>query len=166
MKSWAKCIHLHSRKCIWKCRLRNGGNFVSASNVKGDGICLSAASNSHYRALPIYRGHLSPNDSRKDRTEVLTHGVLCLVQSIVLYCYAIYRKSAVFAFISLWIVLSHSAGPGFCSNLSYIVMPYVIDTKCPAYSILHSTLINWVNIYLGGGMSPIRCQNVTMANAY
>ena len=24
-------IHFHSRKCIWKCRLRDGGNFVSAS---------------------------------------------------------------------------------------------------------------------------------------
>ena len=98
----------------------------------------------------------------------LTHEVLCFVQSNVLYCYAIYRKSAVFAFafISIWIVLSHNAGPGFCWNLSYIVMPYVIDTKCPAYSILHSTLINWANIYLGGGMSPIRCQAVTRANAY
>ena len=61
----------------------------------------------------------------------LTHEVLCLVQSVVLYCYAIYRKSAVFAFISIWIVLSHSAGPGFCWNLSYIVMPYVIWYQMP-----------------------------------
>ena len=29
-----KYIHFHSRKCIWKCCLRNGDNFVSAS------ICL------------------------------------------------------------------------------------------------------------------------------
>ena len=30
-KSWAKFIHFHSRKCIRKCRLRNGGNFASTS---------------------------------------------------------------------------------------------------------------------------------------
>ena len=35
MKSSAKCIHPHSTKCIWKCRLGNGGNFVSASMFKG-----------------------------------------------------------------------------------------------------------------------------------
>ena len=26
-----KILHFHSRKCIWKCRLRNSGHFVSAS---------------------------------------------------------------------------------------------------------------------------------------
>ena len=32
VKSQAKSIHFHSRKCIWKCRLQNGGHyFVSAS---------------------------------------------------------------------------------------------------------------------------------------
>ena len=31
MKSFSKFIHFHSRKCIWKCRLENGGYFVSAS---------------------------------------------------------------------------------------------------------------------------------------
>ena len=28
---WAKFMHFHSRKCIWKCRLRNSFHFVSAS---------------------------------------------------------------------------------------------------------------------------------------
>ena len=27
---WSKLTHFHSRKCIWKCRLRNGGHFASA----------------------------------------------------------------------------------------------------------------------------------------
>ena len=36
MKSWAKFKHFHSRKCIWKCCLENGGHFVSAS------MCLRA----------------------------------------------------------------------------------------------------------------------------
>ena len=31
VKSQAKFIHFHSRKCIWKFCLRNGGNFVSTS---------------------------------------------------------------------------------------------------------------------------------------
>ena len=31
VKSLSKFINFHSRKCIWKCRLRNGGHFVSAS---------------------------------------------------------------------------------------------------------------------------------------
>ena len=31
VKSWPKFIHFHWRKCIWKCRLVNGGHFVSAS---------------------------------------------------------------------------------------------------------------------------------------
>ena len=31
VKSKAKFIHFHSRKCIWKCRLRNGVYLVSAS---------------------------------------------------------------------------------------------------------------------------------------
>ena len=31
MKSYAKFKHFHSMKCVWKCRLWNGGNFVSAS---------------------------------------------------------------------------------------------------------------------------------------
>ena len=31
VKSQQKCIHFHSRKCIWKCRLENSGHFVSAS---------------------------------------------------------------------------------------------------------------------------------------
>ena len=30
-KILSKLIHLHSRKCIWKCRLENGDHFVSAS---------------------------------------------------------------------------------------------------------------------------------------
>ena len=31
MKSYSKFEYLHSRKCDWKCRLGNGGHFVSAS---------------------------------------------------------------------------------------------------------------------------------------
>ena len=31
MKSQSKFKHFHSWKCIWKCRLGNGGHFVSAS---------------------------------------------------------------------------------------------------------------------------------------
>ena len=31
MKYYSKFIHFHSRKCMWKCRVRNGGHFVSAS---------------------------------------------------------------------------------------------------------------------------------------
>ena len=31
VKSQPKFIHFHSWKCIWKCRLENGGHFVSAS---------------------------------------------------------------------------------------------------------------------------------------
>ena len=31
VKSYAKFIHFHSQKCIWKCRLRNGVYLVSAS---------------------------------------------------------------------------------------------------------------------------------------
>ena len=31
MKSQSNFIHCHSRKCIWKCRLENGGHFGSAS---------------------------------------------------------------------------------------------------------------------------------------
>ena len=31
MKSQSKFKHFHSRKCIWKCRLENGGHLVSAS---------------------------------------------------------------------------------------------------------------------------------------
>ena len=31
MKSKAKLAHFHARKCIWKCRLRNGGHLVSPS---------------------------------------------------------------------------------------------------------------------------------------
>ena len=31
MKSLSKFIHFHSRKCVWKCRLENGGHIVSAS---------------------------------------------------------------------------------------------------------------------------------------
>ena len=31
MKFQSKCKHFHSRKCVWTCRQRNGGHFVSAS---------------------------------------------------------------------------------------------------------------------------------------
>ena len=31
MKYQSKSIHFHARKCIWKCRLENGGQLVSAS---------------------------------------------------------------------------------------------------------------------------------------
>ena len=31
VKSLSKFYHFRSRKCVWKCRLRNGGHFVSAS---------------------------------------------------------------------------------------------------------------------------------------
>ena len=31
MKFNSKCIHFHQRKSIWKCRLTNGGYYVSAS---------------------------------------------------------------------------------------------------------------------------------------
>ena len=31
MKSWAKFLHFHSRKCIWKCRLGNDRSIFSAS---------------------------------------------------------------------------------------------------------------------------------------
>ena len=31
VKSLSKCIRFYSRKCIWNCRLKNGGHFVSAS---------------------------------------------------------------------------------------------------------------------------------------
>ena len=33
MKSYAKFIHFHWRKFIWKCHLENGGNFFFAFNV-------------------------------------------------------------------------------------------------------------------------------------
>ena len=35
MKFQSKFIHFNSRKCIWKCRLANGGHFVSASRQSG-----------------------------------------------------------------------------------------------------------------------------------
>ena len=31
MKFWSKFKYFHSRKCIWKCRLRNGVHFVSVT---------------------------------------------------------------------------------------------------------------------------------------
>ena len=34
MKFQSKCKHFHSRKCIWKCRLRNGGNSSRPQWVK------------------------------------------------------------------------------------------------------------------------------------
>ena len=34
MKSSAKFIHFHSRKCIWKCRLENGGHLSRPQCVK------------------------------------------------------------------------------------------------------------------------------------
>ena len=40
MKSSAKFIHFHSRKCIWKCRLRKGVYLVSASMSQHS--CLSS----------------------------------------------------------------------------------------------------------------------------
>ena len=36
-------MHFHSRKCIWKCRLRNGGYFVSASGWLKDSSQRSPA---------------------------------------------------------------------------------------------------------------------------
>ena len=39
MKSYAKFINLHSRRCIWKCRLQNV-NFVSASMSLKKVCCL------------------------------------------------------------------------------------------------------------------------------
>ena len=33
---WSKFWHFLSRKCAWKCRLRNGGHFVSASMCYDD----------------------------------------------------------------------------------------------------------------------------------
>ena len=35
-------IHFHSRKCVWKCRLENGGHFVSAS------VCYNTNSGNNY----------------------------------------------------------------------------------------------------------------------
>ena len=39
VKSEAKFTHFHSRKCIWKHRLRNGGHFVSASMCSNNSAC-------------------------------------------------------------------------------------------------------------------------------
>ena len=53
MKSYAKSIQFHSRKCIRKCLLRNGGNFVSASMCQtstgsGNVLVSSRHAPSHY----------------------------------------------------------------------------------------------------------------------
>ena len=34
VRSWAKFIQFHSRKCIWKCRLRSGGRLSGPQCVK------------------------------------------------------------------------------------------------------------------------------------
>ena len=36
MRFWSKFIHFHSRKSVSKCRLENGGHFVSASKAATD----------------------------------------------------------------------------------------------------------------------------------
>ena len=59
VKFLSKFRHFHSRKCIWKCRLRNGSHFVSAS------MCLdSKVLKCINQKRDVYEGiHLTPASS-------------------------------------------------------------------------------------------------------
>ena len=49
----SKVLHFHSRKCTWKCRLRNGVHFVSASVCKPNYVLFSIFALYHMPALLI-----------------------------------------------------------------------------------------------------------------
>ena len=104
-------------------------------------VCLPFFTLVCYSALPIYRGHFSPNDSRK-RAKARPNGramdvfpefevwpkfcprSCCTVCNIVLYCTVIYCESIVSRFTLLCYHFVH------CLVISLMVFPNVVVSIC------------------------------------